>query len=82
MAFNEATISAVWAKGKEIPDFESAVWRWDALGAVMKFAEYGNRDSKHGWEIDHIKPVADEGKTVLSNLQPLNWKQNIAKSDN
>ena len=32
-------------------------------------------------EIDHINPVANGGDDNYNNLQPLNWKNNAAKSD-
>ena len=79
--WTEATKKAVWKKGRIIPDFESDIWRWDKCGAVMKYSEHGNRDSKHGWEIDHINPVANGGSDDLYNLQPLFWKNNADKSD-
>ena len=47
----------------------------------MNWSEHGNRDSEHGWEIDHIKAVTNEGSDELNNLQPLNWKNNADKSD-
>ena len=46
----------------------------------MKRNEYGNRDSDHGWEIDHITPLAQGGSNHLSNLRPLNWKSNVARN--
>lgn len=39
---------------------------------------YGNRDSRFGWEVDHINL---NGGDNLDNLRPLHWKNNVAKSD-
>lgn len=73
--------SAVWWKGRPIQGFDSKVWMHDMCGKVMKWSEHGNRDSEHGWEIDHIKPTAKGGGDELSNLQPLNWANNASKGD-
>jgi 5-methylcytosine-specific restriction endonuclease McrA len=72
---------AVWLKGKEIPNYDSSIWRWDICGKVMRYSEHGNTASDNGWEIDHIKPVSSGGTDDLSNLQPLNWKTNREKGD-
>ncbi len=71
----------VWAKGREIPNYDPAVWRWDVCGNVMKYSEHGNTESEHGWEIDHVIPRAKDGKSTPDNLQPLNWKNNRRKGD-
>lgn len=78
---DNSLLSSVWWKGTPIPDFDSKVWMRDKCGAVMKWSEHGNRNSEHGWEIDHIRPQAAGGSDDLSNLQPLNWKNNAAKGD-
>jgi len=44
----------------------------------MKRDDYGNRNSDYGWEIDHIDP---DGGDDISNLQQLQWKNNVDKSD-
>lgn len=79
--WSEQTKKTVWQKGGEIPNFSPDIWRWDKCGLVMKWSEHGNRDSEYGWEIDHIKPVSNNGEDDINNLQPLNWKNNADKSD-
>jgi 5-methylcytosine-specific restriction endonuclease McrA len=58
-----------------------STWRYDVTGQVMKFGNYGNTNSNHGLEVDHIKPVARGGADDLANLQPLQWEVNRRKGD-
>lgn len=79
--FGNATVGQVWEKGRKIDGYDPKVWRYDVQGKPMKFSDYGNTNSKHGWEVDHKKPVAKGGSDDLANLQPLQWENNRDKSD-
>ena len=81
MAFSDETIQRVWEKGTVVPTFNSDEWRKDQCGAWIGRKYYGDRDSDYGWEIDHIKPVADGGTNLLSNLRPLQWENNAEKQE-
>ncbi|HRH92233.1 MAG TPA: HNH endonuclease signature motif containing protein [Agitococcus sp.] len=81
MAFSEDTKLKVWAKGTTVTNYNASTWRKDQCGAWMHYPSYGDRNSKYGWEIDHIKTKANGGGDELSNLRPLQWENNVAKSD-
>ena len=80
-SFAGTTVGAVWRKGRTINGYDPNTWRYDMCGNPMKFPDYGKTSSDHGWEIDHIKPVAKGGPDDLSNLQPLQWDNNRRKGD-
>lgn len=44
----------VWKKGTSVDGFNNKRWRKDACGAWMDYNEYGNTDSKYGWQVDYI----------------------------
>ncbi len=72
-------ILSVWQKGKEIPDYSPDMWRQDDYGNVIRFTDYGDRNSEYGWEIDHIVRVSDGGSDTLSNVRPLHWRANVTR---
>ncbi|MCW7497656.1 HNH endonuclease [Leptospira levettii] len=78
MSWTDEEIQKVWEKGQRDPYNDPNVWRKDECGAWMNRAPYGNRNFDYGWEIDHISPG---GSDSLSNLRPLQWKNNVDKSD-
>jgi 5-methylcytosine-specific restriction endonuclease McrA len=78
---NEKGKLAVWGKGTPIQGYDSRMWRRDAYGSAMRYTDHGDTSSVYGWEIDHIKPSSLGGSNQLTNLQPLQWERNRAKSD-
>lgn len=75
MSIDEDTIQQVWEKGKLAENHDPDVKRKDVATAWIHKEEYGNRDSKFGWEIHHIE---QDGGDELSNLRPLQWRNNLA----
>lgn len=76
--WTDEMIQNVWEKGKVVTNNDSSKWRKDECGAWIARNKHGDRDSQYGWEIDHISP---SGKDILSNLRPLQWENNVDKSD-
>ena len=79
MAFSNEDIQNVWNKGSIIPGNDSNIWRKDQCGAWIGRSFYGDRNSKYGWEIDHIDTNTNNDN--LSNLRPLQWKNNASRQD-
>lgn len=77
--FDAAIVDAVWEKAE--PSERHRPLRLDCFGALIWKAAYGNANSKFGWEIDHLNPVAAGGGDELENLQPLQWENNQRKGD-
>lgn len=79
--FDKETIFKVWNKARPYGNLDPAQYRIDECGALMRFGDYGNRDSDYGWEIDHIVPVSKGGTDELSNLRALQWDNNATRGD-
>jgi len=78
--FSELVIQAVWEKGTIVPGADPRFRRKDQCGAWIDRNRHGDRSDQNntGWEVDHISPG---GSDDLSNLRPLQWYNNVTKSD-
>lgn len=77
--FPEQVVSEVWQKARS--EFGFTYFRRDVCGTTIAQVEYG-KQTRYGWEIDHIVPVSRGGTDDMENLQPLHWENNRAKGDN
>ena len=78
---DENLIKKVWEKAIRVDGFDSDTIRKDCCGALILKTEYGNHNSKFGWEIDHVYPVDKGGDNHFVNLRPMQWKNNRSKGN-
>jgi len=81
--FSKPSPETVWQKARVV-DYASALngYRMDRYGNWIHFKEYGNRNSRYGWEMDHNPiPKSSGGLDIYDNLEPVYWKANVQKSD-
>jgi hypothetical protein len=68
--------SKVWIKAF---GYNSGGVGTDEMGSVILYSHYGDRNSSYGWEIDHIIFESRGGSDDLSNLRPLQWRNNASR---
>lgn len=78
---DERIVQQVWEKGVVVEGYDPSQVRKDSCGAFIVRPHYKNRNSDYGWEIDHVYPVSKGGDDQLVNLRPIQWENNIKKSD-
>lgn len=80
MDVSKELIDQVWRKASVVLGLDPNQKRSDVCGAIIAKASYGMQ-TEYGWEIDHCVPTSRGGNDHQSNLQPLHWQNNRAKSD-
>lgn len=81
MNVTEEMKRAVWNKWALAEWYNKDIVRKDIFWSLIEFNKYWNRNSIYGWEIDHIIPTDKWWTDNLINLQPLQWENNIKKSN-
>jgi hypothetical protein len=72
---------AAWNRARAVSNNDPSVFRKDIFGNWIRWDDYGDRQAKYGWEVDHIVPLSKGGSDSLDNVQALHWQANLAKSD-
>ncbi|HYD20835.1 MAG TPA: hypothetical protein VEB40_05110 [Flavipsychrobacter sp.] len=54
----------VWAKTMPIDGHPPDIWRRDTFGNVINWQEYGNPESKYGWEIVNNSPAGSSSQSL------------------
>jgi hypothetical protein len=82
MALLEDLKRSAWSRTTPIGNHASA-WdfRKDCLGNMVRYADFGNRKSPFGWELDFVIPKSLGGTSDPENLQALHWRATAARSD-
>ena len=83
MALLEDLKRSAWSRTTPVGGHANAwEFRKDKLGNLVRYADYGNRKSPFGWELDYIVPRSVGGNLDPENLQALHWRATAARSDN
>jgi hypothetical protein len=71
---------ACWARTSPVnAQLNSWEFRKDCRGNLVRYADFGNRHSPFGWELDFVIPTRLGGSTDPANLQALHWKATAAR---
>ena len=68
----------LWQCAPRVPNLDPAMWRYDGNLVIVKWTDYDNRESQHGWHVDHIKPLAEGGSDSIFNKRILNVYDNLS----
>ena len=74
---------AAWSRTSPVSPRQLNSWefRKDIQGNLVRYADFGNRHSPFGWELDFIIPRSLGGSSDPENLQALFWKATAARNE-
>lgn len=67
-----------WNAALIIPGYDSNVWRQDVFGSAIRWDDHGDRNSKFGWEIDHVPANALATPGTRQTVRALHWRNNAS----
>jgi hypothetical protein len=74
-----------WERCARIPGCDKAVWRQDAGGRVIRWADFGDRFSRYGWEVVSRPRPGVLGRALsVKRLEAIHWRgltRNAAPAD-
>ena len=79
--FNKRQKNHCWEKAPKRINLNEDEFRFGAAGALIHYDDYGDEDSKFGWNIDHRKPTSEGGTDENSNIRAMHRENNLAKGD-
>ena len=79
MEFAKREIQEVWGFGIPVAGYDPDSLRKDICGAWMRRENFGDHDSRFGWEIDRIISPEAGGVNEIFNLRPMQWENKKAK---
>jgi len=66
---------AAWERCGRIPGCDKAVWRQDAAGRVIRWADFGDRFSRYGWEaVSRPHPGVLGRALSVKRLEAIHWR--------
>lgn len=71
----------VWEKARSVSGKNPNLYRRDSQGNVIYKSAYG-KNSRMGWQVDHVWPKSKGGSDARRNLQALQTRANKRKSNN
>jgi hypothetical protein len=75
--YDQSFRRSVWNKGHPIAGHDPSKWVRDDYGMLLRWEDYGDKNSPFGWEMDHFPtPKALGGTDSIENMRPLHCMTN------
>ncbi len=64
-----------WEACARIPGCDKAIWRQDAAGRVIRWADFGDRFSRYGWEMRACPSETALGRALKRHkIEAIHWR--------